>query len=159
MSAESAKAKHDSFGKGRTVSQAIALIVVVVPALYALWSWRDGMVLEKASLEAHLIQTQARSKALAESLARAESQVLLLQQTNQQLRADVARQSGQDSRAAACAFIQKQIAGVKIDISTTRNLFLAYGESKEAGEERSRHLAHLADQLRTLTVSHETCAR
>lgn len=159
MQTESAKVRLDEFVGGLTVFQIVSCFAVVATATYALWTWRDGLISEKTTLQTHLLQAEARTNSLAESLARAEARVQLLHQINQELRADVARQSGNDSRASACAFIQKQIAAVNVDLSVARNHFSLSSESMESREERSRHLARLADQLRTLTVSLEACAR
>jgi hypothetical protein len=159
MPTESAKVRLDEFVGGLTVFQIVSFFAVAATATSALWTWRDGLISERTTLQTHLIQAEARTNSLAESLARAEAREQLLQQTNHELRADVARQSGQDSRTTTCAFIQKQIAAVNADLSVARNPLLVYSESKESGEERTRHLAHLADQLRTLTVSLEACAR
>ena len=159
MPTESAKVRLDAFVGGLTVFQTIGFLSVVVPAIYALWSWRDGMVLEKASLQTHLIQAEARTNLLEESLKHAETNTKALEQTTQELRASLARRASNNSRVIACDFLQKQIAAVKTDISETRYPMVVLRESNEDREDRSRHLARLYDQLRTLTASLEACAR
>ncbi len=159
MATESAKVTLGEFLKGLTVFQVATCLALVVTTVLALWSWRDGLVTEKTILQTHLIQAEARTNSLAESLKRTENTIQNLQQTSQELRADLAKRPTTNSRAMTCVFIQKEIASVKADLTKAHEPLIVFGETNTDREERSKRLARLDDQLRTLTVSLEACAR
>jgi hypothetical protein len=159
MITESSKVTLGELIAGLTVFQVVTGLAFAATTILALWSWRDSVVSEKTILQAQLIQTEARTNALADSLKRTENAVQGLQQTNQELRADLAKRSANSSRAATCVFIHKEIASVKVDMANARDSVMVFRETNTDREEHSNHLARLADQLRTLTVSLEACAR
>lgn len=159
MAIESAKVTLGEFLQRLTVFQVVTCLALVVTTVLALWSWRDGLILEKTILQTHLIQAEARTNSLTESLKRTENTIQSLQQTSQELRADLAKRPTTNSRVMTCVFMQKEIASVKADLTKAREPLIVFGETNTDREERSKHLARLDDQLRTLTVSLEACAR
>lgn len=159
MAIESAKVTLGEFVKGLTVFQVISCLALAVTTILALWSWRDGLVSEKAVLQTRLVEAETRTNSLAESLKRTENTVQSLQQAGKELRTDLAKRLATNSRVETCVFIQKEIASVKLDIANARDAVVILRENNTGREERSTHLARLADQLRTLTLSLEACAR
>jgi plasmid maintenance system antidote protein VapI len=159
MAVESAKVTLGELVRGLTVFQAITCLALAVTTLLALWSWRDGLVSEKAVLQTRLVEAETRTNALAESLKRTENTVQSLQQAGKELRTDLAKRLTNNSRIETCAFIQKEIARVNLDIANARDAVVILRENNTDREERSVHLARMADQLRTLTLSLEACAR
>ena len=159
MAIESAKVTLGEFVQELTVFQVMTCLALAVTTILSLWSWRDGLVSEKAILQTRLVEAETRTNSLAESLKRTENTVQSLQQAGKELRADLAKRSATNSRVATCVFIQKEIASVKADIASVRDATVILRENNTDREERSTYLARLADQLRTLTLSLEACAR